>query len=394
MQGLALDHSQPCHRVSGDLRQKACVADRQLHDGRVGGAVHRDARDDAGQGVVDAQAARRFGGEDDFARRDADPNPPGHREIRQACEQRAAADIELGETACGIHAHHRARNHRAEPGGLAQPRQIGPTGQRLDRTMGHHPSSAHDRQVRRKPHDVVEVVRDEHDGNVDRTPNPLDFTLKRPPQLSIDRGERLVEQQNSRLTRQRSCHRDTLALAAGQRRGPVVRAGGQMHEVEQRHGSRTSLATPKMAERSGDIAERGEMGKQGVFLKHEPHVPPVRGQIDGVVRVDPSLAAREHARVLRRVQSCDGPEDCGLAAAGGTEERQHLPGSHVNAMSSGIGPACSIDTVNPRSATAHHPATEEASSPSTRTRQSPGAQRPSCQRSGRRMPACDRRWRC
>ena len=70
--------------------------------------------------------------------------------------------------------------------------------------------------MRRQPHHVVEIVGDENQRDVERLAQPIDFILKMAAHHPIDRGKRLVEQQDRRLTRQRPRQRDALTLPARQ----------------------------------------------------------------------------------------------------------------------------------------------------------------------------------
>ena len=63
-------------------------------------------------------------------------------------------------------------------------------------------------------------------------------SCKLPAHGTIDRGERLVEQQDRRFTRQRAGQRDALTLAARELARAPIRVPGQMDQLEQRLGAR------------------------------------------------------------------------------------------------------------------------------------------------------------
>ena len=54
---------------------------------------------------------------------------------------------------------------------------------------------------------------------------------------AVDRGERLVEEQDCRLPRQRPGQRHALALAARQRARSAIQVSGQMHQRQQLLGA-------------------------------------------------------------------------------------------------------------------------------------------------------------
>ena len=58
----------------------------------------------------------------------------------------------------------------------------------------------------------------------------------------VERGERLVEQQQARLHQERAADRDALALAAGQRAGPALE---QMADTEQFHDHARTRASSR-----------------------------------------------------------------------------------------------------------------------------------------------------
>ena len=99
-------------------------------------------------------------------------------------------------------------------------------------------------QVRREPHDVLEIVRDENQRNVERSPQLVDLVLQSSPHRTIDGGKRFVEQQDRRLPRQRPRQRDALTLPAGELVRTAVQMLGQVHEREQRFRPR-DVARPE-----------------------------------------------------------------------------------------------------------------------------------------------------
>ena len=150
------------------------------------------------------------------------------------------------------------------------------------------PALLEHQHVRRQPHHVVEVVRDEDQRDVERPAQLVDLILQTPPHGAIDGGKRFVEQQHRRLARQRSRERDALTLAARQLVRPPVHAAPA--------GAPASSSASARARRSArgrcpsaviTLPTRGQVRKERVLLEHEP---------DGA-------AMRRHERPGRRVAS-------------------------------------------------------------------------------------------
>ena len=77
------------------------------------------------------------------------------------------------------------------------------------------------------------VVGDEDRGHVDfgmQRAQPLPQFLAH---LGVERAERLVEQQDARLDRQRPCQRNALALAAGQLARIAIGKPVELHQIQQ-----------------------------------------------------------------------------------------------------------------------------------------------------------------
>ena len=74
-----------------------------------------------------------------------------------------------------------------------------------------------------------EVVGDEHRGRVRRREGRRQLAGRRGGRARVERGERLVEEDQLRLARERPRQRDALALAAGE---PARRGVGELRGAE------------------------------------------------------------------------------------------------------------------------------------------------------------------
>ena len=168
--------------------------------------------------------------------------------------QRAAGKAELRQAAAGVDAGDDGVEDAAEADGVAQPRQVGTAHDHLEPIARDAGSTFEQQHVRRQPHDVVDIVGDEHERNLQAAPQRIDFVLETPPDGAIDGGERFVEQQDVGLARERACQRDPLPLAARELVRTTIDVTGQVHQRQELPRPRRPFAAPAMPERGGDIA--------------------------------------------------------------------------------------------------------------------------------------------
>jgi hypothetical protein len=95
------------------------------------------------------------------------------------------------------------------------------------------PAVAHDADPVGHGQRLFLVVRDEDRRRAEPLLQGADLLPQLQPDLGVERGQRLVEQQHVRLDRQRPRQRDTLLLAAGQLVRVLARLRGQADHVEQ-----------------------------------------------------------------------------------------------------------------------------------------------------------------
>ncbi len=128
----------------------------------------------------------------------------------------------------------------------------------------------------------------------------------------VERGERLVHQEQPRLARQNLGKSDTLALAAAQVPGEPVAETGKAKALEPPLG-RIERRPPLDAiknQAEGDVIAGGAPGQQRVVLKQ-----------------DPDLGARKsgfHQSGQRPLQSDDGAQNTGFARAGRPDQADEL----------------------------------------------------------------------
>ena len=117
----------------------------------------------------------------------------------------------------------------------------------------------------------------------------------------VERGGRLVEEQDLGIHRQRARDRHPLALPAGQRRRKGIALAGHVHAVElvQRPFLRLALRDLlQPAQRERDIVEHRHVAVEREILEHEADPAAQRADVDVRAR---DILAVEHDLARRRL---------------------------------------------------------------------------------------------
>ena len=188
----------------------------------------------------------------------------------------------------------------------------------LDAALVHHHHPVGDFQR------LFLIVGDEDRGHVDlvmQRAQPLPQLLAH---LGVERAERLVEQQDARLDRERAGQRDALALAAGQLARVAAGQPVELHQIQQFLDPRADRGLV-LADRARlhpqaerDVLEHRHVAEQRVMLKHEADMALAGAVRQRVLAVERNLAG------VGPVQPGDDPQQRGLARARRPEQRQQL----------------------------------------------------------------------
>ncbi len=165
---------------------------------------------------------------------------------------------------------------------------------------------------------------------------PRQLGAHRAAQLRIEVGERLVHEEEDRLSHDRSAHRHALALAARERRGL---ASEQRVEAQRLRGlldtgSDLVLRHAPHLQAEAEVLAHGHMRVEGVGLEDHGDIAVLGCDAGDVAIADPDAPARE------RLEARDHAQQRGLAAAGGPDEDQALAIRHVD-----LDPGDGIDAV-------------------------------------------------
>ena len=121
----------------------------------------------------------------------------------------------------------------------------------------------------------------------------------------VERGERLVEQQQARAHQQRAGDGDPLALAAReQARSPIQ----QMADIEQGDDARKFIVKARAAAHPAavvDVLPNVKMREQPTFLKHIADMTTVRWQVDAGGGVEQHGLIESDSAAIRLDQAGD-----------------------------------------------------------------------------------------
>jgi hypothetical protein len=149
----------------------------------------------------------------------------------------------------------------------------------------------------------------------------------------VERGGRLVADQDRRIAAERARDRDALLLAARQVGGQLVHARAEADPLEQLPGLGVGVAGARVLhpDRDRDVLDRGQRWEQVEALEHEAEVAGAqRGQLalaepGDVLALEPDLAGG------RREQQAEDRDQRGLARARRALDQHDLAGVDVEA---------------------------------------------------------------
>ena len=150
---------------------------------------------------------------------------------------------------------------------------------------------------------------------------PLELGPHVDPELGVEVGERLVEEQHPGLPAEGGTHRHPLSLPTGERPGLPLQELGQAED-----GGRLAdppvnlrLGHPAELQREGHVPVHRHVWVERVALEHHGDVPVPRRQVGDRLAADADVTTGD---VL---EAGDHPEGGGLPAAGGPHEDHELP---------------------------------------------------------------------
>ena len=157
-------------------------------------------------------------------------------------------------------------------------------------------------------------------GDAHRVLDVLDDGAHLHPELCVQVGEGLVEEQHVRLDAEGAGQGHALLLAAGEALGQTVGILVDLHELHELVGLLGDLGLGQLLVLQAElhVLAHGEMGEDGVILEDHADVA-----LGGVQVVD-ALVVEVEVAALDAVEARDHPQKGGLAAAAGAQQGEEL----------------------------------------------------------------------
>src|SRR5262249_53234520 len=171
----------------------------------------------------------------------------------------------------------------------------------------HDPAAVHDAEALAERHGLLLVVRDHDEGDAEALLDVEQLELRVLAQLLVERGQRLIEQQQFRPLDQRTRQRYALALAARQLVRLAREERAHFDDLEDLADLAPDLVAAQslLLEPERDVLLHVHVREQRVRLKHHVHGPLVRrnGAHVDAIDVDAAdawaLEAGQHAQQRR-----------------------------------------------------------------------------------------------
>ena len=131
---------------------------------------------------------------------------------------------------------------------------------------------SHEHDAVGEPNGLANVVRHEDDRLAGRAPDPLDLALEDLARLRVERGERLVHQEDRGVGRERARDRAALAHAAGQLVRVAIAEAPEVHQAEQLlapRGPRRLASRPWIFSGNSTLSRRVSHGKERRVLEDD-----------------------------------------------------------------------------------------------------------------------------
>ena len=183
----------------------------------------------------------------------------------------------------------------------------------------------HDHPVAER-HSVEQIVGDQHVRGAGPAQNLTQQTADVGLDRDIERGQRLVKQQQLRVGHQGAGHRHTLLLPAGHRAGLGL---GQAVQAQAGHRLQRLVAGGLLGGALGPQAERhvlhrAQVREQQVILEHQANRPVLRRDLDVLGGVFQDRAVQHDPAPGQRQQAHQGPQRGRFAGAVRAEQGKHL----------------------------------------------------------------------
>ena len=169
-----------------------------------------------------------------------------------------------------------------------------------------------------------QIVGDEHGGLAPLAQDGRELPAELPAKRRVQGGERLVEEQEPGVHRERPAEGHALLLAPRQfARAPRTQAA-QPEPLEHLARAAAALLAGPAAQSVSHIVLDGQMREEGVALEDIAQSAPLGRHVDPGIAVEEHLAADDDAPAVRPDEPGEALKGQGLAGPGGAEERHDL----------------------------------------------------------------------
>ena len=178
----------------------------------------------------------------------------------------------------------------------------------------------HDDNAVAQGHCLGLVVRDVHEGRIDLLAQLDDLCAHLVPELCVEVRERLVHEEDLRLTHDGAADSDTLALAAGEGLRLAVEVLGDAQGLCSLADLLVDLVLRKLPQlqRECHVVVDGHVRVEGIGLEDHCDIAVLRRHVVHELAVDVELAAGDG------LKACNHAQGRGLAAAGRSDEHDEL----------------------------------------------------------------------
>ncbi len=169
---------------------------------------------------------------------------------------------------------------------------------------------------------LVQVMRDEQDGNAELRSHLSQNVMPFRAQKRIQAAGRRVQQEQPGLPDERARDRAALRLGLGNLAGAAAGHFRQAKAFKHLAHPAVPLKTGQAPARGGkqEVLAKRHVREQRVALEDVPAAPGMRGQIDPRATVKQNLVVNENPALIRLDETGDGIEEHGLARAARSEQ--------------------------------------------------------------------------
>ncbi len=266
------------------------------------------------------------------------------RRLEPRHHQPAEGTGEFGQTPTRVGACNPGREHRTrlEPAGMGI--KLGAAHNLLHRADGADPAVGDQHDRAGEPGYFGNRVADINDRHIRLIAQPLEIGQDLVLARRVERGQRLVHQQQARARQQGPADRHPLFFAARETARPTVEQRTDPEQID-------NLGEPAAGRRAGrepmpehQVPAHRQVRKEAVFLKDIAYPAPVRRQLDAVFGVEQHRPIDGDAAVLRPDQPGNRLDDRGLAGARPAEQRgQAVPAGEMDVEGKAAEPMREID---------------------------------------------------